>query len=166
MFLASYSLVLTLFPDDPIFSLLMMIIMLESPYFHLPSLSTSLTLPSLIVFNQPLLVILLVLQALQSMHEDIPLLFCSRLANWQVEAGILTYKGHVYVPTDDFLHHSILECCHNHETARHSGSLKTVELANCALIVLSHIVAPCCYVLLLLHRPIEPASPMSVPFSF
>ena len=31
----------------------------------------------------------------------------------------------------------------------------SVELANCVLIVLSHIVAPCCYVSLLLHRPIE-----------
>ena len=45
----------------------------------------------------------LVLQALQSMHEDIPLPFHSRLADWQVEAGILTYKGHVYVPADDSL---------------------------------------------------------------
>ena len=45
----------------------------------------------------------LVLQALQSMHEDIPLPFRSRLADWQVEAGILTYKGCIYVPTDDSL---------------------------------------------------------------
>ena len=41
---------------------------------------------------------------------------------------------------------------------------RLVELANCALIVLSHIVAHCCYVSLLLCRPIDPASPMSVPF--
>ena len=33
----------------------------------------------------------LVLQALQSMNEDIPLPFRSRLSDWQVEAGILTY---------------------------------------------------------------------------
>ena len=45
----------------------------------------------------------LVLQALQSMHEDIPLPFHFRLADWQVEAGILTYKGRVYVPADDSL---------------------------------------------------------------
>ena len=45
----------------------------------------------------------LVLQALQSMHEDIPLPFRSRLADWQVEAGILTYNGRVYVPTNDSL---------------------------------------------------------------
>ena len=42
----------------------------------------------------------------------------------------------------------------------------SVEHANCTLIVLSHIVAHCCYVSLLLRRPIDPASPMSVPFSF
>ena len=31
------------------------------------------------------------------MHEDIPLPFRSHLANWQIEAGILTYKGRIYV---------------------------------------------------------------------
>ena len=51
----------------------------------------------------------LVLQVLQSMHEDIPLPFCSHLANWQVEAGILTYKGRIYVPADDSLCCAILE---------------------------------------------------------
>ena len=70
----------------------------------------------------------LVLQALQSMHEDIPLPFRSWLADWQVEAGILTYKGHVYVPTDNSLHCAILECCHDHESARHPGFLKSRQL--------------------------------------
>ena len=45
----------------------------------------------------------LVLQALQSMHKDISLPFHSCLADWQVEAKILTYKGCVYVPADDSL---------------------------------------------------------------
>ena len=70
----------------------------------------------------------LVLQALQSMHEDIPLPFCSCLADWQVEAGILTYEGHVYVPTDDSLQRTILERCHDHESAGHPGFLKTCQL--------------------------------------
>ena len=70
----------------------------------------------------------LILQALQSMHEDIPLPFHSRLADWQVEAGILTYKGRVYVPADDSLHRAILECCHDHESAGHPGFLKTRQL--------------------------------------
>ena len=50
----------------------------------------------------------LVLQVLQSMHEVIPLPFRSHLADWQVEVGILTYKGRVYVPADDSLCHTIL----------------------------------------------------------
>ena len=70
----------------------------------------------------------LVLQALQSMHEDIPLPFHSRLADWQIEAGILTYKGHVYVPADDSLRRTILERCHDHESAGHPGFLKTRQL--------------------------------------
>ena len=70
----------------------------------------------------------LVLQALQSMHEDIPLLFYSCLADWQVEAGILTYNGCVYVPANDSLQRTILECCHDHKSAGHPGFLKTRQL--------------------------------------
>ena len=70
----------------------------------------------------------LVLQALQSMHKDIPLLFHSRLANWQVEAGILIYKGRVYVPADDSLRCAILAQCHDHESAGHPSFLKTRQL--------------------------------------
>ena len=70
----------------------------------------------------------LVLQALQSMNEDIPLPFHSRLSDWQVEAGILTYQGRIYVPNDNFLWHTILQCCHDHESASHPGYLKTRQL--------------------------------------
>ena len=70
----------------------------------------------------------LVLQALQSMHADIPLPFRSRLTDWQVEAGILTYKGCVYIPTDDSLHRTILERCHDHASTSHPGFLKTCQL--------------------------------------
>ena len=70
----------------------------------------------------------LVLQALQSMNKDIPLPFRSHLSNWQVEAGILTYQGQVYVPNDDSLHHTILQCCHDHETTGHPSYLKTCQL--------------------------------------
>ena len=62
------------------------------------------------------------------MHKDIPLPFRSRLADWQVEAGILTYKGHVYVPVDDSLRRTILEQCHDHESAGHPDFLKTRQL--------------------------------------
>ena len=62
------------------------------------------------------------------MHEDISLPFHSCLTDWQVEARILTYKGHVYVFTDDSLRRTILECCHDHESAGHPGFLKTRQL--------------------------------------
>ena len=62
------------------------------------------------------------------MHEDIPLPFRSRLTDWQVKAGILTYKGRVYVPADDSLRCTILERCHDHESAGHPGFLKTRQL--------------------------------------
>ena len=67
----------------------------------------------------------LVLQALQSMNDDIPLPFHSCLSDWQVEAGILTYQGRVYVPNDDSPCHTILQRCHDHESAGHPGYLKT-----------------------------------------
>ena len=62
------------------------------------------------------------------MHEDIPLPFHSRLADWKVEAGILTYKNCVYVSADDSLRRAILEWCHDHESADHPGFLKTHQL--------------------------------------
>ena len=70
----------------------------------------------------------LVLQALQSMNKDIPLPPHSCLSDWQVKAGILTYQCRVYVPNDKPLCHSILQRCHDHETAGHPGCLKTHQL--------------------------------------
>src|SRR6266702_3713630 len=67
----------------------------------------------------------LVLQALQSMKEDIPAAFCSRLFDWQLDARVLTYQGRVYIPADDSLCRSILKQCHDHASASHLGYLKT-----------------------------------------
>jgi hypothetical protein len=72
----------------------------------------------------------LVLQALQSMNEDIPLPFHFRLSDWQVEAGILTYQGRVYVPNDNSLRKTILQRCHDHETTGHPSYLKTHQLVS------------------------------------
>ena len=70
----------------------------------------------------------LVLQALQSMNDNIPLPFRFRLSDWQVNAGILTYQGRVYVPNDDSLRHAILQHCHDHKSASHPSYLKTRQL--------------------------------------
>ena len=70
----------------------------------------------------------LVLQALQSMNGSIPPAFHSCLSDWQYTEGILTYKGHVYVPSDPSLQQAILAHCHDHEMAGHPGYLKTHQL--------------------------------------
>ena len=71
---------------------------------------------------------LLILQALQSIDGSIPPAFHSHLSDWQYAEGILTYKGHVYVPSDPSFWQAILTCCHNHKTAGHPGYLKTCQL--------------------------------------
>ena len=70
----------------------------------------------------------LILQALQSIDGSIPPAFHSHLSNWQYAKGILTYKGHVYVPSNPSLQQAILAHCHNHEIASHPGYLKTHHL--------------------------------------
>ena len=70
----------------------------------------------------------LVLQALQSMNEDILPAFRSHLSDWQITEGVLTYKGCIYVPDDDNLRCTILLCHHDHETAGHPDFLKTHQL--------------------------------------
>ena len=70
----------------------------------------------------------LVLQALQSMNKDILSAFHSHLSDWQITKGVLTYKGHIYIPDDDNLHHTILLCHHDHKTAGHPSFLKTCQL--------------------------------------
>ena len=70
----------------------------------------------------------LVLQHLQSSLEDIPATFWSCLSDWKNNDHILTYKDHVYVLLEDSLHHSILVCCHDHETAGYPGYLKMCQL--------------------------------------
>ena len=70
----------------------------------------------------------LVLQALQSMNEDISPTFHSFLSDWQITEGVLTYKGRIYIPDNDHLHCTILLHHHNHETADHPSFLKTCQL--------------------------------------
>ena len=43
----------------------------------------------------------LVLQALQSMNEDILPAFHSHLSDWQITESVLTYKSHIYVSNND-----------------------------------------------------------------
>ena len=71
----------------------------------------------------------LVLQALQSMDASILPAFQSHLSDWQHTAGILMYKGCVYILSNLSLCKAILVHCHNHTTPSHPGYLKTHQLA-------------------------------------
>ena len=62
------------------------------------------------------------------MDRSIPPAFCSRLSDWQYTKGVLTYKGHVYIPSNPSLQWAILAHCHDHETAGHPGYLKIHQL--------------------------------------
>ena len=62
------------------------------------------------------------------MNSSIPPAFRSRLSDWQYTDGVLTYKGHVFVPPTDDLRRDILRCCHDHPTAGHPSFLKTRQL--------------------------------------
>ena len=51
----------------------------------------------------------LVLQALQSMNEDILPAFHSHLSDWQITESVLTYKSHIYVSNNDNCYGSIID---------------------------------------------------------
>ena len=70
----------------------------------------------------------LVLQSLQSMDGSIPPAFRSRLSDWKHVNGLLTYKDRIYIPPDSPLRRTIVQRCHDHETAGHPGFLKTRQL--------------------------------------
>ena len=70
----------------------------------------------------------LVLDALYALPGAVPAAFHSRLSDWHYDAGILTYQGRVYVPTNADLHHSVVVHHHDHPTAGHPGVLKTRQL--------------------------------------
>ena len=70
----------------------------------------------------------LALQALQFLDGSILPAFRSHLSDWQHTNSLLTFKGHIYVPSNMDLHCSILLCCHDHPTTSHPGYLKMHQL--------------------------------------
>jgi hypothetical protein len=47
---------------------------------------------------------------------------------WKVTAGVLTYKGRIYVPMDDLRRNKVISLFHNNPESGHFGALKTAEL--------------------------------------
>ena len=71
---------------------------------------------------------LLVLDALHALPGTVPAAFRSRLSDWHYDVGILTFQGHIYVPANAGLCHSVMARHHDHPTAGHPGVLKTHQL--------------------------------------
>ena len=69
----------------------------------------------------------LVLDTLHALPGAVPTTFRSHLSDWRYNASILTYQGHVYVPTDAALCHSVIARHHDYPTAGHPGILKTAN---------------------------------------
>ena len=48
--------------------------------------------------------------------------------DWEVEDGLTTYRGCLYIPKDPQLRHNIVHSHHNSTTTGHPGHWKTLEL--------------------------------------
>jgi len=63
------------------------------------------------------------LQRLDQLHQD-------SSNEWKVTAGVLTYEGRIYVPSDDLLHNKVISLSHNKAEYGHFRALQTAELVS------------------------------------
>ena len=52
------------------------------------------------------------------------------LEEWNLEDGLILYRGHIYVPKDNDLRRDIVQSYHNHIATGHPGRWKTYELVS------------------------------------
>ena len=52
------------------------------------------------------------------------------LEDWNLEDGIILYRGHIYVPKDPDLRRDIVKTYHDHVATGHPGRWKTYELVS------------------------------------
>jgi transposase InsO family protein len=69
-----------------------------------------------------------VTKALESVLKNGPRSISKGLEDWNLEDGIILYRGHVYVPNDAKLQQDIVKSYHKHITTGHPGRWKTYEL--------------------------------------
>jgi hypothetical protein len=67
-------------------------------------------------------------QALETILKNGPRSLTKGLEEWNLEDGIILYRGQVYVPKDDTLRREIVKRYHNHIATGHPGRWKTYEL--------------------------------------
>ena len=71
-----------------------------------------------------------VVEALKKVEQLGPARLRNDLTDWNVEQGLLLYRGKVYVPNDQDLRAEIVRIHHDSPMAGHPGLWKTVELVS------------------------------------
>ena len=69
-----------------------------------------------------------VIKALESILKNGPRSIAKGLEDWNLEDGIILYRGQVYIPKNVDLHHEIVKTYHEHIATGHPGQWKTYEL--------------------------------------
>src|SRR5579859_7215457 len=68
--------------------------------------------------------------ALESILRNGPCSITKGLEDWNLEDGIILYRGQVYIPKDENLRRDIVKQYHDHVATGHPGRLKTYELVS------------------------------------
>ena len=66
--------------------------------------------------------------ALETILHSGPRSLIKGLENWNLEEGIILYRGHIYVPKDNSLRRDIVKMYYDHPAIGHPGRWKTYEL--------------------------------------
>src|SRR6202046_3183198 len=69
-------------------------------------------------------------QALESILKNGPRSLTKGLEDWNLEDGIILYRGQVYVPKEESLRRDIVKRYHDHVATGHPGRWKTYELVS------------------------------------
>jgi hypothetical protein len=71
-----------------------------------------------------------VTQALESILKNGPRSITKGLEDWNLEDGLILYRGQVYVPQNETLRRDIVKQYHDHVATGHPGRWKTYELVS------------------------------------
>jgi transposase InsO family protein len=69
-------------------------------------------------------------RALESILRNGPRSITRGLEDWNLEDGLILYRGHIYVPKDNDLRKEIVKQYHEHAAVGHPGRLKTQEIVS------------------------------------
>lgn len=72
----------------------------------------------------------LVAKALNKVKTNGPRAMNKGLQEWNLEDGLILYRGKVYVPRDNNLQQEIVKTCHNPPVRGHPGHYQTLEIVS------------------------------------